>query len=62
MFVQSKVGIHFQQRNGVAIRRRRGEQETLVQWQNGDQRWIQTTDLIGTVRIIGSYVQDCYDD
>ena len=52
MFVQSKVGTVHKQRNGVAIRQRRGESETLVQWENGQQRWIETSDLSGTIRII----------
>ena len=54
MFVQSKVGTNFKQKNGVAIRQRRGARETLVQWQNGDQRWVDTTDLLGDVVLIGS--------
>ena len=54
MFVQSKTTTLHKQRNGVAIRQRRGERETLVQWQNGDQRWVPTDDLVGTVRLIGS--------
>lgn len=54
MFVQSKATTLAQQKNGVAIKQRRNAQETLVQWENGDQRWVQTADLAGTIRLIGS--------
>ena len=53
MFVQSKVGTNFKQQNGIAIRQRCGTRETLVQWQNGDQRWISTADLQGDIVLIG---------
>ena len=33
-------------------RQRRGGNETLVQWQNGDQRWLATSDLQGDVRLV----------
>jgi hypothetical protein len=62
MFVQSKVGTDVRQRNGVAIRQRCGDRETLVQWENGQQRWIDTIDLSGTVRLIGSDVEESYDE
>ena len=52
MFVQSKSTIHALQRNGVAIQQRRGGNETLVQWQNGDQRWVDTKDLAGEIKLI----------
>tara|TARA_B100000427_G_C15223695_1_gene470225 strand:+ start:327 stop:512 length:186 start_codon:yes stop_codon:yes gene_type:complete len=53
MFVQSKDSTHHKHRNGIAIRQRRGERETLVQWQNGDQRWVATTELMGEIRLVG---------
>ena len=54
MFVQSKATTNFKQRNGVALRQRRAQQETLVQWANGDQRWVPTSDLAGEIRLIGN--------
>ena len=52
MFVQSKSTISANQKNGVALRQRRGQRETLVQWSNGDQRWVDTQDLAGEIRLI----------
>ena len=52
MFVQSKVTTHHKQKNGVAIRQRRNKQETLVQWANGDQRWVDTEDLMGNIVLL----------
>ena len=54
MFVQSKGTTNAKHINGVAIEQRRGHSETLVQWSNGDCRWIDTDELAGTVRLIGS--------
>ena len=54
MFVQSKSTTLTRQRNGIAIEQRRGETETLVQWENGDQRWVPTNDLAGTIRLVGN--------
>ena len=54
MFVQSAIAINHKHKNGVAIRQRRGHRETLVQWANGDQRWIPTSDLQGNIVLIGS--------
>ena len=54
MFVQSKSTTLAKQKNGVAIRQRRGNSETLVQWENGDQRWVETEDLAGQIILIGS--------
>ena len=54
MFVQSKASTQVKQKNGVAIEQRRGTRETLVQWENGAQRWVQTEDLAGTIRLIGN--------
>ena len=53
MFVQSKATTFAKQRNGIAIKQRRGEKETLVQWENGDQRWVATADLSGAIRLMG---------
>lgn len=53
MFVQSKVETVHNNKNGVAIQQRRGGNETLVQWENGRQHWVQTTDLQGEVKLIG---------
>mgnify|MGYP003118592483 FL=1 len=52
MFVQSKSTTFAKQKNGIAIRQRRGASETLVQWENGDQRWCDTSDLVGEIRIV----------
>ena len=54
MFVQSKATTQFGQKNGVAIRQRRNKKETLVQWSSGENRWINTDDLQGTVRLLDS--------
>ena len=62
MFVQSKTTIFHNQKNGVALRQRRGDQETLVQWQNGQRRWVPTSDLAGTIRIIDREAGDDYDE
>ena len=53
MFVQSKSTTKFEQKNGIAIKQRRNHQETLVQWQNGQQRWIPTDDLVGEIKLVG---------
>ncbi len=55
MFVQSKTTTLAKQKNGIAIEQRRGERETLVQWENGDTRWVQTEDLVGTIRLMGRH-------
>ena len=60
MFVQSKVETVHNNKNGVAIQQRRGGNETLVQWENGRQHWVQTNDLQGTVVLIGDGVN--HDD
>ena len=52
MFVQSKATTQAKEKNGLALRQRRGERETLVQWENGDQRWVETSDLVGEIRLI----------
>jgi len=60
MFVQSKVETVHNNKNGVAIQQRKGGQETLVQWENGRQHWVLTSDLQGTVVLIGNGVN--HDD
>ena len=52
MFVQSKVTSNFKHKNGLCIQSRRGGNETLVQWENGDQRWERTNDLDGKVVLV----------
>ncbi len=52
MFVQSKAATFAKHKNGLAIEQRRGGKETLVQWANGDQRWVQTNDLQGSIQIL----------
>ena len=62
MFVQSKAGTNFKQKNGVALRQRRAQRETLVQWENGAQRWVETSDLAGTIRLIDTGAEsEVYD-
>jgi hypothetical protein len=52
MFVQSKVTTSIKEKNGVAMRQRRGARETLVQWENGLQKWVDTEDLQGEIRLV----------
>ena len=52
MFVQSKITTHAKQRNGIAMKQRRAQKETLVQWENGDQRWVNTADLAGKITLV----------
>ena len=52
MFVQSKSTTFAKQKNGLALEQRRGKTETLVQWENGDQRWVETNDLAGEIRLL----------
>ena len=54
MFVQSKTTTLAPQKNGLAIEQRRNGNETLVQWENGDQRWVPTGDLSGEIRLIST--------
>ena len=53
MFVQSKTETQFDNKNGLALEQRRNGSETLVQWENGRQHWVATTDLLGEVRLVG---------
>ena len=61
MFVQSKATTFAKERNGLALRQRRGEKETLVQWENGDQRWVETSDLVGEIRLVAQNDAGGYD-
>lgn len=45
MFIQSKAATNSLHKNGLALEQRRGGNETLVQWSNGDQQWLRTYDL-----------------
>lgn len=61
MFVQSKATTFAKEKNGLALRQRRGEKETLVQWENGDQRWVETSDLVGEIRLVAQNDTEGYD-
>ena len=61
MFVQSKATTFAKEKNGLALRQRRGKKETLVQWENGDQRWVETSDLVGEIRLIDNDNAGGYD-
>ena len=61
MFVQSKATTFAKEKNGLALRQRRGEKETLVQWENGDQRWVETSDLVGEIRLVAQNDAEGYD-
>ena len=52
MFVNQSSSSDFRHKNGLCIAQRRGGKETLVQWQNGDQRWCTTNDLDGKVILV----------
>ena len=52
MFVQSHSTTRQEHKNGLCVAQRRGGKETLVQWQNGDQRWCDTNDLDGRVVLV----------
>jgi len=52
MFVQSNATTRQEHKNGLCVAQRRGGRETLVQWQNGDQRWCDTNDLDGKVVLV----------
>lgn len=52
MFVNSDSTSNYRHKNGLCIAQRKGGRETLVQWQNGDQRWYPTDDLQGKVMLV----------
>ncbi len=45
MFVTNHDSTDKRQNKGVAIKQRRNGLETLVQWNNGDCRWVATNSL-----------------
>ena len=62
MFVQSKATTNQKHKNGLCIKQRRGGHETLVQWANGDQRWVLTSDIDGYVQLVGNSGKFDYED
>ena len=58
MFVQSKAATFSKHKNGLAITQRQGGRETLVQWANGDRRWVLTQDLAGSINLMGNLVDE----
>ena len=52
MFVNSEATSNYKHKNGLCIAQRKGGNETLVQWQNGDQRWYATNDLQGKIILV----------
>tara|TARA_B100000212_G_C27004829_1_gene376547 strand:+ start:306 stop:500 length:195 start_codon:yes stop_codon:yes gene_type:complete len=54
VFVQSHSTTRQEHKNGLCVAQRRGGKETLVQWQNGDQRWCDTSDLDGQVVLVSA--------
>lgn len=55
MFVQSEATTNHKHKNGLCIAQRRGGKETLVQWANGDQRWIPSEDIQGRIVLVGDH-------
>lgn len=52
MFVNSEATSNYKHKNGLCIAQRKGGNETLVQWSNGDQRWYATNDLQGKIILV----------
>ena len=52
MFVNSNSSSDYRHKNGLCLAQRRAGEETLVQWQNGDQRWYNTNELDGKVVLV----------
>ena len=52
MFVQSQAVTSHRHKDGLCIAQRRGGNETLVQWSNGDQQWLPTSDLQGKIVLV----------
>lgn len=52
MFVNSNSSSDYRHKNGLCLAQRRAGKETLVQWQNGDQRWYDTNELDGKVILV----------
>ena len=61
MFVNTEATSNYKHKNGLCLAQRRAGKETLVQWQNGDQRWYETQDLQGDV-ILANPNQVGHDD
>ena len=55
MFVQSEATTNHKHKDGLCIAQRRNGKETLVQWSNGDQRWIPTSDIQGRIQLVGDH-------
>ena len=51
MFVESKESTSQDIKNGVALKQRRGRNETLVAWASGVQQWVKTDSLKGKIRL-----------
>ena len=52
MFVNTQSTSNYAHKNGLCIAQRRGGKETLVQWQNGAQRWYDTHELDGRIVLV----------
>lgn len=52
MFVNSDSTSNYRHKNGICIAQRKGGNETLVQWSNGDQRWYHTNELQGKIVLV----------
>ena len=52
MFVNSDTASNYKHKNGLCIAQRRAGKDTLVQWENGDQRWYPTDDLQGQIILV----------
>jgi hypothetical protein len=52
MFVNSESTSNYKHKNGLCLAQRRAGNETLVQWQNGDQRWYETNELQGKIILV----------
>ena len=62
MFVQNTETTNGDQKDGVAIQQRRGGRETLVQWSNGDCRWINTDKLKGNLSQVEDRTKDMFNN
>ncbi len=52
MFVQSQATSNYRHKDGLCLAQRRAGDETLVQWSNGDQRWMKSDDLEGKIILV----------
>ena len=53
MLVQTQATTNHRHKDGLCLQQRRGGKETLVQWSNGDQRWMHTQDIQGKIVLVG---------